>query len=148
MTSERNSGAPQSQENAATTPKPIGNPAQPTASSLPAPTALRELLSLPGLVAITGYLLLLGGVMILGVAEGHYPPLFLLLAAALFTAIGGLLMLFRWGWAMALSAVFLLACYNAWIFSSTRQPAALIQGLLNLVFVLYLIRTEVREKLR
>jgi heme/copper-type cytochrome/quinol oxidase subunit 4 len=41
----------------------------------------------------------------------------------------------------------LLAAYNLWIFSSLRMGSALVQGLLNLVFFLYLSRTEVREKL-
>jgi len=57
-------------------------------------------------------------------------------------------MLFRWAWALALAAVFLLAGYNLWFFSTQHQLPALVQGLLNLVFFLYLVRTEVRERLR
>ena len=49
---------------------------------------------------------------------------------------------------MALGAVFLLVTYDLWIFSIQRELPALIQGLLNLVFFLYLIRTDVRAKLR
>ncbi len=114
-----------------------------------APPPQRELLPLPGLAAIGLYLLLLAGVIILGVvAGGHYPPLFLIFAAAFITASAGLVLLLRWAWALTLSAVFLLACYNLWIFSRQHQPAALVQGLLNLVFFLYLIRPEVRAKLR
>jgi hypothetical protein len=115
------------------------------------PTLLprRQLLPLPGLAAISLYLLLLAGVVILGVAAGsHYPPLFLVFAAGFISASAGLLMLFRWAWALALAAVFLLVIYNLWIFSSQHQGAALVQGLLNLVFFLYLVRPEVREKLR
>jgi hypothetical protein len=108
-----------------------------------------DLLQLPGLAAISLYLLALAGVIIVGVAAGrHYPPLFLIFAASFMAASGGLLMLFRWAWALALAAVFLLVVYNLWIFSSTHQGAALVQGLLNLVFFLYLVRPEVREKLR
>ncbi len=111
--------------------------------------ARRDLLPLPGLAAIGLYLLALAGVIVLGVVGGrHYPPLFLLLAAAFITASAGLLMLFRWAWALALAAVFLLAIYNLWIFTSQHQMPALIQGLLNLVFFLYMVRTEVRSKLR
>jgi hypothetical protein len=107
------------------------------------------LLELPGLAAISFYLLVLAGVIILGVAGGHhYPALFLIFAAGFITASAGLLMLFRWAWALALSAVFLLVVYNLWIFSSQHQGAALVQGLLNLIFFLYLVRTEVRERLR
>jgi hypothetical protein len=109
----------------------------------------RDLLPLPGLAAISLYLFILAGVIIVGVVAGrHYPPLFLIFAAAFITASAGLLMLFRWAWALALAAVFLLVAYNLWIFSSQHQGAALVQGLLNLVFFLYLIRPEVREKLR
>ena len=108
-----------------------------------------ELLQLPGLAAISLYLLILAGVIILGVVSGrHYPPVFLIFSAVFIAACGGLLMLFRWAWALALAAVFLLVVYNLWIFSTLHQGAALVQGLLNLVFFLYLIRPEVREKLR
>src|SRR5579872_3275454 len=89
----------------------------------------REILQLPGVLAISLYLLVLAGVLILGVAGGHYPVLFLLLAAAFLTASAGLILLLRWAWAGALGAVF-------------------VQGLLNLVFFLYLVRAEVRAKLR
>jgi hypothetical protein len=110
---------------------------------------MAELVQLPGLAAISFYLLLLAGIIVIGVVAGkHYPALFLLLAAGFITASGGLLMLFRWAWAGALAAVFLLVAYNLWIFSSLHQGAALVQGLLNLVFFLYLVRPEVREKLR
>jgi len=49
---------------------------------------------------------------------------------------------------MALATVLLLAIYNLWIFTSLHQLPMLIQGLLNLVFFLYLIRPEVRCKLK
>jgi uncharacterized membrane protein YjdF len=109
----------------------------------------REWLPLPGLAAIGLYLLVLAGVIILGVVAGrHYPPLFLLFAAFFMAASAGLILLLRWAWALALGAVFLLACYNAWIFSTQRELPALVQGLLNLVFFLYLVRAEVRAHLR
>jgi hypothetical protein len=116
----------------------------------PAPRPqIADLLPLPGLAAISLYLFALAGVIILGVVSGHrYPLLFLVFSAGFITASAGLLMLFRWAWALALAAVFLLVVYNLWIFSSQHQGAALVQGLLNLVFFLYLVRPEVREKLR
>lgn len=111
--------------------------------------AKRDWAPLPGLLAIGLYLLVLAGVIILGVVAGrHYPPLFLILAAAFVTASAGLVLLLRWAWALALAAVFLLACYNLWVFGSQHQAPAVVQGLLNLVFFLYLVRPEVREKLR
>jgi hypothetical protein len=113
------------------------------------PLPRRELLPLPGLAGISFYLLILAAVIVLGVvAGGHYPLVFLVFAAGFITASAGLLMLFRWAWALALAAVFLLVAYNAWIFSTQHQAPALVQGLLNMVFFLYLVRPEVREKLR
>jgi glycerol-3-phosphate acyltransferase PlsY len=108
-----------------------------------------ESLPLPGMAAISLYLLVLAVVIVLGVVSGqHYPPLFLVFAAGFISASAGLLLLFRWAWALALAAVFLLIVYNFWIFASLRQGASVVQGLLNLVFFLYLVRPEVREKLR
>ena len=121
-------------------------PTQPRTAQEPQPP--RRLLPLPGLAAICLYLLLLAGVIILGVAGGHYPVLFLLLSAAFLTSCAGLFLLLRWAWAAALAAVFLLACYNLWVFGAQHAAPALVQGLLNLLFFLYLIRPEVRDKLR
>jgi hypothetical protein len=124
-----------------------GSPEDPLAR--PLVPKRREFLPLPGLGAIALYLFVLAGVIVVGVVGGrHYPPLFLLLSAALITASGGLILLFRWAWAMALSAVFLLGAYHLWFFTSQHQPPSLVQGLLNLVFFLYLVRPEVRERLR
>lgn len=112
-------------------------------------SARTDLLPLPGLAAISLYMLLLAGVIIVGVVGGrHYPPLFLVFSMGFITASAGLIFLLRWAWALSLAAVFLLMAYNFWIFSDQHQAPALVQGLLNLVFFLYLIRTEVREKLR
>jgi hypothetical protein len=112
------------------------------------PLSQREL-PLPGTAAICLYLLLIAGVIVVGVAGGgHYPPIFLVLEALFMTASAGLVVRFRWAWAMALSAVFLLTVYNGWIFTAQHQFPAAVQGLLNLVFFLYLIRPEVRERLR
>ena len=119
-----------------------------TASSKSTPIVKHNLVLLPGLVAISLYLLLLSVVIVIGAIGGHYPRLFLILPVFLLAACGGLLMLFRWAWAMALAAVLLLSAYNLWLFAQLHLAPSIIQGLLNLVFFLYLIRTEVREKLR
>jgi hypothetical protein len=114
-----------------------------------AQTMRPDLLRFPGLALICLYLFALAVVIILGVvAGGHYPPLFLIFAASFIAASGGLLMMFRWAWALALAAVVLLVVYNLWIFTSLHQGAALVQGLFNLVFFLYLVRPEIRERLR
>src|SRR3954447_21388452 len=118
-----------------------------TDSAIPQQTRT-ALFPLPGLVAISFYLLLLSVVIVVGAVGGHYPKLFLILPVFLLASCGGLLMLFRWAWAMALAAVLLLSGYNLWLFAHMHLAPSLIQGLLNLVFFLYLIRTEVRGKLR
>lgn len=115
----------------------------------PAPAEIKKtILRLPGLAAISLYMLVLAVVIVFGVVGGgHYPPLFLILAALFIAASAGLMRLFRWAWALTLAAVLLLAIYNLWLFSTLHVGAGLVQGLLNLVFFLYLVRTEVREKL-
>jgi hypothetical protein len=82
------------------------------------------------------------------VVRGDYPPLLLAFSALFFAASGGLMLLLRWAWALALAAVLLLAVYNMWLFSSMQLAPSLVQALLSWVFFLYLIRTEVRSKLR
>ena len=112
------------------------------------PAAQREL-PLPGVAAICLYLLLVAGVIVMGVAGGgHYPPLFLVLAALFMAASAGLVLSFRWAWALALSAVFLLTAYNGWILVTLHQGPAAVQAFLNLVFFLYLVRPAVRARLR
>ena len=118
------------------------------ANSARIPPPKRELLPFPGLVAISLYLLLLSVVIVIGAVGGHYPRLFLVLPVFLLAGCGGLLMLFRWAWAMALSAVVLLSGYNLWLFARFHLGASLIQGLLNLIFFFYLVRPDVRQKLR
>lgn len=108
-----------------------------------------SLLQVPGVVAISLYLVMLAVVIVFGVVSGgHYPPVFLFFSVFMLAASGGLLLLFRWAWALALAAVFLLASYNTWVFTMQHQIPAMVQGMLNMVFFLYLVRPEVREKLR
>lgn len=108
----------------------------------------QTLLQLPGLVAIGLYMFLLAGVNVLGVVSGHYRPLFLIFSAVFIASGLGLLLLLRWAWATALAAVVMLAGVFLWQFAHQHLFAYIVQGLLNLVFFLYLVRPEVREKLR
>ncbi len=102
----------------------------------------------PALAAIGFYMLILAGVVILGVVTRHFPPLYLLFPVLFIAAGLGLLMLLRWAWALTLAAVVMLIGLFLYQFSRTHAPSALVQGLLNLVFFLYLMRTEVRDNLR
>jgi hypothetical protein len=105
---------------------------------------------LPGLICIGLYMLVLAAVVTLGVVGGHYPPLFLLLAAMFVTASFGLIRLFRWAWALTLAAVFLLMSYYLWLWSHGQMPGevALVQSGLDLLLFLYLVRSDVRSRLR
>jgi hypothetical protein len=105
------------------------------------------LLKLPGLIAISLYMILLAVFTTVRVVSGHV-QLFLLILPVLFIAGAlGLLLLLRWGWALTLAAIALSAGSFLWSFTTQHNSAALLQGLLNLVFFLYLVRTDVREKL-
>jgi hypothetical protein len=106
-----------------------------------------KLSKLPGLVAISLYMLLLAGVVVFYVVKGRAGPIYLIFPV-LFVAGGlGLMLLLRWAWALTLAAVALMAGLFFWTFITQHISYPLVQGLLNLVFFLYLIRTDVREKL-
>lgn len=129
---------------------PTTNAAQPDETEKPggAPESpRRNLMPPPGLAAIGLYMLVLAGVSILGVAGGKFPPIYLVFSATFIAAALGLLMMLRWAWALTLGAVVLLMALFGWKFAADHQGPYVVQGLLNLVFFLYLIRAEVRGKL-
>lgn len=118
------------------------------AAEKPGSVPRRELMPLPGLAAIALYMLVLSGIAIVSVAEGQAPPVDLIFSAAFVAAGLGLMLLLRWAWALTLSAVLLLAVLFLRRFATGHALPSIVQGLLNLVFFFYLIRKEVREKLR
>jgi len=103
---------------------------------------------LPGMIAIGLYMLVLAATVSFGVVGGHLPRFLLILAPLFVAASFGLLRMFRWAWALTLSAVLLLMTYNLWIFFERQQAPGAVQGALNLVFFLYLVRADVRSRLR
>jgi hypothetical protein len=103
---------------------------------------------LPGVVAIALYMLVLAAVVTFGAIGKHLPMLLLLLAPFFVTASFGLLRMFRWAWALTMGAVFLLMTYNLWLFFMHQQAPGAVQGLLNMLFFLYLVREDVRKRLR
>src|ERR1700751_605361 len=104
---------------------------KPEAAPDPASTSVyRELLSLPGLVAASFYMLALSVVVIVGVAGGYARPVYLIFAALFIAASLGLRLLFRWAWTLTLAAVVLLMGLFLWRFSSGRDLPSLAQGLL------------------
>jgi hypothetical protein len=81
-----------------------------------------------------------------GTGGGKYGVLGLctLLAAGVF----GLLRLRRLGWALVLGGCLTQSLGNVYVFEKTHAGPFLLQGLFALVFFLYLVRTEVRDRLR
>jgi hypothetical protein len=103
---------------------------------------------LPGMAAIGGWMFLLALMGLIGVTLHRLPLVVVVLCAAFAAAGQGLLRLRRWGWALTLAAVFLSAMYGMWVLVKFHQFPEIIMVALNLVFFLYLVRPEVRERLR
>jgi hypothetical protein len=103
---------------------------------------------LPGMVAIALYMLVLAATVTFGVVGKHLPWMMLVLMPMFVVASFGLLRLFRWAWALTTAACLLLMIYNLWLFLTQKQAAAAIQGFLNLLFFLYLVREDVRSRLK
>ena len=103
---------------------------------------------LPAMAGIALYMFVLAGVVGFGAATGRFPRLFLVLCVLFVAAAVGLIRLYRWGWALATAASFLLMSYGVWVYIHTRMAAALVMSFLNLIFFLYLVRPEVRDRLR
>lgn len=103
---------------------------------------------LPAMAGIALYMFVLAGVVGFGAATGRFPRLFLILCVLFVAAAVGLIRLYRWGWALATAASFLLMSYGVWAYIHTRMAAALVMSFLNLIFFLYLVRPEVRDRLR
>jgi hypothetical protein len=103
---------------------------------------------LPAMAGIALYMFVLAGVVGFGAATGRFPRLFLVLCVLFLAAAVGLIRLYRWGWALTTAASFLLMSYGVWAYIHTRMAAALVMSFLNLIFFLYLVRPEVRERLR
>ena len=108
----------------------------------------RHLARLPAVIVIALYMFLLAAYNVVNVAKGLIRPPYLIFSAIFFAAAMGLLLLFRWAWALTLAAVLLLSGLFLWRFSAQHELAFLLQGALNLVIFLYLVRPEVRDRLR
>ena len=128
--------------------KADGSPKQGERPNRPLAPPRRELIPLPALAVIALYMFVLAGINIVGVAKGFTRPAYLIFSAVFIAASLGLLLLFRWAWTLTLAAVVLLAGLFFWRFSVQHDMASIMQGLLNLVIFLYLVRPEVRTHLR
>jgi hypothetical protein len=112
---------------------------------LPPRPRLREF---PGLAAISLYMILIAGVICFDVVKDHAQPFYLIFSVLFIAGALGLMFLLRWGWALTLAAVAMISAFFLWTFTLQHLYPSLVQGLLNLVFFLYLIRPDLRDKMR
>ena len=103
---------------------------------------------LPGVAAIAIWMFVLCVYGLVGVTRHRLPLAALVLCVAFAAAGQGLMRLRRWGWALTLGAVFCSAVYGMWVAVTFHQLMEVVMAGLNLVFFLYLVRPEVRERLR
>ncbi len=107
---------------------------------------------LPGVAGIAMFLLFLTLMNVFGAlrnafgnGRGKYGVLVLctMLVAGLF----GLLRMRRWGWSLVLGGSLLLSAGYMYVFTLAHQPFYLVQGFFMLLFFLYLVRPEVRDRM-
>ncbi|MDE3105399.1 MAG: hypothetical protein KGK08_09520 [Acidobacteriota bacterium] len=108
---------------------------------------------LPGVAAICMFLLFLTMVNVYGAVSGGFGNGVarygvLMLCTMLAAGIFGLLRLYRWGWALVLGGSVLLSVGDMYFFTRTHVAFFIVRGLFEMVFFLYLVRAEVRERLR
>jgi lipoprotein signal peptidase len=107
---------------------------------------------LPGIAAICLYLIVMTTTNVYAALTGvygHGPAKYGSLALCSLLAIGifGLLRQRKWGWALVTAACLLTATGYFYFFARTHAGFLVIQGLFGLIFFLYLIRQETRERL-
>lgn len=119
--------------------------------TVPDPAPAR--LPLPGMAAISLWMLVLSVIGVTGVLTGYYrsggEKIAVLALCSVFAVAGlGLIRMRRWGWALTLAAVFLAMCFGCYSLFRFRQAQWLVIVGINLVFFLYLVRGKVIERLR
>jgi hypothetical protein len=102
---------------------------------------------MPGVFAVSVYMMILAGIDVVYVVQHRIGPLYLVLSAFFFASALGLLLLLRWAWALALAAVALMSALYMRAYFTDQSWPALEEALLNLVIFLYLVRTDLRDKL-
>ena len=107
---------------------------------------------LPGIAMICLYLILITTLNVYAAMTGRYGSgrgKYGVLTVCTLLALGilGLLRLAKWGWALVSAGCLLLALGYLVYFTQVHAGFFLVQGLLLLVFFLYLVRPEVRGRL-
>jgi hypothetical protein len=108
---------------------------------------------LPGVAGICMFMIFMTLVNVYAGLHGAYGSgtgKYAILAICSLLAVGifGLLRLTKWGWALVTAGCVLLSMGDFFYFQKTHVAFFLVRGLFSLLFFLYLIRTEVRDRLR
>jgi hypothetical protein len=108
---------------------------------------------LPGVAGICMFMLFMTMVNVYGALQNAFGAgvvkyTILTLCTLLAIGIFGLLRLYRWGWALVTAGCLMLSCGDFFFFEKSHQAFFLVRGLFGLIFFLYLVRTEVRDRLR
>lgn len=85
---------------------------------------------------------------VLGVSQNKLPKFVYLFCIAFALAGQGLLRQKRWGWALSLATVLLSSIYQMWLFVHFHELPMLAMAAVNMVLFLYLVRPEVRLRMR
>jgi hypothetical protein len=80
--------------------------------------------------------------------QGTVKYTILSLCTLLAVGIFGLLRLKKWGWALVSAGCLLLSAGDFYYYTKSHAGFFLIRGLFELLFFLYLVRPEVRDRLR
>ncbi len=107
---------------------------------------------LPGIAAITLFLLLVTLINVFAVLRGvagSGPEKYgiLSLCTILLAGLFGLLKMRRWGHAIVLAGCLLLSAGFFYVFTRTHIAPYLVEGFFALTFFLYLVRPEVRDRM-
>ena len=108
---------------------------------------------LPGVAGICMFMIFMTLVNVYAGLHGAYGSgrgKFAVLALCTLLAVGifGLLRLYKWGWALLTAGCLMLSAGDFFFFRQTHVAFFLVRGLFSLLFFLYLVRAEVRERLR
>lgn len=103
---------------------------------------------MPGVSAIGLYMFLLCLMGLLAVSRHQLPMVGLVFAAAFAVAGQGLLRQKRWGWAMTLAAIFISMVHSMWRVAEYHDLLMLGLAAFDMILFLYLVRPEVRQRMR
>ena len=118
-------------------------------TSRPQPRANVRGQLLPGIAGICLYMMVVALTGVFGALRGAFPPMIALpICTLLVVGIFGLLRLRRWGWAMVTAGSLLISMMYGWMARHMGMPRLWVMSALDLCMFLYLVRAEVRERLR